>query len=99
MKTILKTAFFCLMLLLVSNHAHALRCGTNIVNIGDTKDEVMQRCGPPIWVDSYVESRGLVRQPVEAWTYDFGKTRFMQELLFEDGVLRRINQRQRGRGN
>lgn len=28
---------------------------------------------------------------VEQWVYDFGRTRFVQRMLFEDGVLLRID--------
>lgn len=33
---------------------------------------------------------------IEIWVYDFGPTRFMEELYFEDGVLRRLTRLGRG---
>ena len=33
---------------------------------------------------------------VEIWVYDFGRTRFMEELRFEDGVLRTLTRLGRG---
>lgn len=35
------------------------RCGTQLVSIGDTRDEVLQRCGEPISVESWEEERIL----------------------------------------
>ncbi len=60
----MKTKVFrlCLLLLLVglvmnAGAASAFRCGTRLVNIGDTKWEVLRKCGPPEWRDAWEEKR------------------------------------------
>jgi hypothetical protein len=35
----------------------ALRCGTRLVHEGDTKAEVIHKCGEPSYVDSWKEER------------------------------------------
>ena len=37
----------------------ALRCGTQLVSIGDTIDDVIERCGKPTAIDSWEEKRVL----------------------------------------
>ena len=82
--------------------AWALRCGKNLVNVGDRKLEVLYRCGEPDLVDIWEEGRsghfyyyghwypntGTV--VVEMWSYNFGPSRFMRILRFENGRLTRI---------
>lgn len=92
--------------------AYALRCGTSLVLEGQSKYEVLQRCGQPSYTDAHMEYRRAlpnafpsapvdsenfgagfpaVREVrVEEWVYDFGSTRFMQSLIFENGRLMRI---------
>ncbi len=94
---------FCL--LLAPGQASALRCGNKLVDIGDRAHKVFQRCGDPDFVDSYEKPivtysyapgsnynyvHGFIH--VDVWTYDFGPNRFTKELIFENGVLRYINQ-------
>lgn len=86
-------------LLLSSGQAMALRCGNKLVDIGDRKHKVHRVCGEPTYVDSYDQPIYGYRQGynhVEVWTYNFGRSRFMQELVFENGILRRINQLEYG---
>jgi hypothetical protein len=47
----------CAMLLLQVDTASAFRCGTRLVDIGDTRYEVLSRCGPPTWQDMWQEER------------------------------------------
>ena len=44
----------------------------------------------------YGGSSRTVTTQVDIWVYDFGPTRFMEELRFEDGVLRRLTRLGRG---
>ena len=37
--------------------ASAFRCGSKLVSIGDTRREVLDKCGSPGWVDSWMEER------------------------------------------
>ncbi len=88
------------MLAMVSSQTFALRCGSKLVGLGDRKHEVIRICGEPSFTDSFDEPivaygyggyQQRVTQRVDVWTYNFGQNRFMQELVFEGGVLRRIN--------
>jgi hypothetical protein len=77
-----------------------LKCGTRIASIGMRQDEVLAICGDPNWTRSWEEShesgsvlrnkdfyRSAVIVYVEEWTYNFGPTRFIQFLLFKNGIL------------
>lgn len=76
--------------------AHALRCGSRIVERGAYDLQVQQRCGAPFWrseraellvqgAGGPIESRRERR--IEDWYYNFGPRRLMVRLRFIDGVL------------
>lgn len=77
----------------------ALRCGSSLVNAGDYKVEVLQKCGEPVFADSRIELRFVKLQGtgmeigqyipimIDEWTYDFGSNRFVQLLRFENSRL------------
>ncbi len=97
MKPTSRTVLFTLVILLFSGQVNALRCGNSLVGIGDRKHEVIRLCGDPTYTDSYDRplngnsyNSGFLHMDV--WTYNFGKSRFIQELVFENGILRYINQ-------
>jgi hypothetical protein len=46
-----------MVMLMASNEAAAFRCGTRLVSVGDSKYEVLWKCGEPTWVESWVEKR------------------------------------------
>jgi hypothetical protein len=79
--------------------AWALRCGTQIVQQGETTAQVRDACGAPFFVGHYVGPPGVgVGTPVEpgaavtteAWYYNFGPQRLMVRLEFSGGVLGRV---------
>ena len=81
----------------------ALRCGSHLVSEGDSRSEVVAKCGEPteinqksailrqptVWVGGrrYVVGNGLVEIPIEVWIYNLGPNKLMRRLRFEDGVL------------
>jgi Protein of unknown function (DUF2845) len=82
--------------------ADTLRCGNKLVYEGDELFKVEARCGKPaqishstilkypsIWHNGRLIRLGNqeVAVPVETWVYNFGSSRFMRKLRFEDGVL------------
>ncbi len=82
-------------LLVMADQAYALRCGNKLVDRGDRKHRVLYACGEPSYIDAYdrpISGAYFLYTHVEIWTYNFGPTRFMYELIFEKGVLVRINQ-------
>ena len=78
------------------SEAFALRCGHDVVTTGDTKLEVLKKCGEPMLeerhyeefrkgVDTQIEKRaGSV---VDEWTYNFGPHDFLYYLRFVNGLL------------
>lgn len=82
--------------------ADALRCGNRLVYEGDATALVESRCGKPAQINRssmlkiptfwhngrlYQLSDQEVLVPVETWIYNFGPSKFMRKLRFEDGVL------------
>jgi hypothetical protein len=83
--------------------AHAFRCGTKLVSEGDTRSQVLSKCGKPT---ETIEQRPLYRRPVswiggrpyylssdfvevvvESWIYNFGPHKLMRRVRFEDGLV------------
>ncbi len=38
-----------------SSHAESLRCGGQLAHIGETKADILEKCGDPMVTDSYCE--------------------------------------------
>lgn len=88
----------------------AFRCGSWLITIGDHETEVLQKCGEPEYMDERIGYRGdRLRHPrgaleieqfeqviIHEWIYNFGKRRLMQRLLFENGILKEINDLEHG---
>lgn len=109
--------FITLLLFMLSDISLAeLRCGTRLVHEGDSKAEIIHKCGEPDYVECWEEERiqrdfyipifrpraweyDRYREPflvkehvrIEEWTYNFGSTRFIRYLRFENGILRDIS--------
>ena len=85
-----------------------MRCGNHLVAAGDSKMDVLVRCGPPtlaepVAVSSYERyDFGGVQgyaYPVEVWHYNCGRGVLVKRLLFEGGFLRAVEAgRVRGTG-
>ncbi|CAG7856606.1 hypothetical protein MCAMS1_01160 [biofilm metagenome] len=54
----ISTLILSITLILYSHFALALRCGHELVSEGDYKDDVIEKCGEPDYVDSHYERRG-----------------------------------------
>jgi len=76
----------------------AFRCGSKVINIGDSAYQVRKRCGEPdditrrfitIYRKINAVERVAVDVEVEEWIYDLGRNRLVTILRFQDGVLRR----------
>lgn len=77
----------------------AFRCGSDLVEKGDRKIEVLKKCGEPASVDEWEEFRrtpavrfgmsrgGVERVRVEEWTFNFGPQQFLQIYRFENGQV------------
>jgi Protein of unknown function (DUF2845) len=75
------------------------RCGTKLVSEGDTRGQVVAKCGEPtdvskssMWVQPtswingrpYTLANGVVEVPVEEWTYNLGPQKLMRRVRFEN---------------
>ncbi|MGY2439751.1 DUF2845 domain-containing protein [Pseudomonas sp. SDO52101_S400] len=75
-----------------------LRCGSQLVSLGDRSSEVLQKCGEPVSRDVLGYKRSANRREefqVEEWTYGPSNGMY-QYLRFEGNRLRQINSK---RGN
>ena len=77
-----------------------LRCGTRLVSVGMRQGDVVAICGDPAstrsWQETLESGRGSQKKGYftasitvnyEEWMYNFGSTRFIQYLLFKNGIL------------
>lgn len=92
--------------------ASAMRCGSRLVRMGQTRSEVRRLCGTPLDVvqSELVRSRAVASRfrsvsvvdgvghitQVERWVYSLGRGRFLREVTFHDGQVVRVK-RLRGR--
>lgn len=85
--------------LIGQGRAEALRCGSDLVEMGDFKADVLIKCGEPflkdtVYVDdgeqvSSVDKRGHCLA-IDQWTYNPGSGQFLTVLDFRAGKLVRI---------
>ena len=86
-----------------SASAQSLKCKNDFSQIGDSKAAIVQKCGEPIYKDSFCKpvdanvrpgATGTVVAPpcetVDEWTYNPGYGQFMTTLRFESGVLKSV---------
>jgi hypothetical protein len=69
-------------------------CGDRIISTGDTKSDVLAKCGEPFYRTSHDEEvrerlddnldRNII-VTIEEWTYNFGPQRFMRIVTFRNG--------------
>ncbi|QDQ27497.1 DUF2845 domain-containing protein [Chitinimonas arctica] len=87
-------------------HAEYLRCKGDLAEIGDGKASVLQKCGEPVYKDTYCKASQVVSntgnapgsttvnvlpcEQVDEWTYNPGPGQFLTILRFERGELRSI---------
>lgn len=73
-----------------------LRCGTELVQPGDSKVEVLKKCGEPLLRETVaVKKTPGADEIVDRWTYDQGPGRFLKVLTFEAGDLAGIENGER----
>jgi hypothetical protein len=100
MKRLIILALFLLCPAAFAN-SDGMRCGNALITRGDSVLRVQHECGDPAYASQYVVYglhpvyNGLLHVyadetvpiTVEEWTYNFGPTRFMRKLRFENGEL------------
>jgi hypothetical protein len=79
-----------------SAEADSFRCGDRVVLLGDTKAEVIIKCGDTDMKDSHEENiiknidpftKQKVTVVVDEWTYNLGPDSLIRILRFENGRL------------
>jgi hypothetical protein len=74
----------------------SLSCAGGIVSIGDSKLDLLGKCGAPALHERDLEERSVfvrgvgghrVVSPLERWTYDFGRNRFLQVVTLVKGKV------------
>jgi hypothetical protein len=89
------TALTTIVLLLAApSWARSMRCGNELVRVGDPTIELLQRCGEPD-LKELLNTDGLI---VEKWTYNCGSLRFMRIITLKGGVIERIELADYGSG-
>jgi Protein of unknown function (DUF2845) len=73
------TLFVVVTLAALFSDAAAMRCGTNLVEPGDSQYEVAVKCGEPTFVEQ------------NRWHYDRGPHTFIKILYFTNGQLQTID--------
>ena len=74
--------------------ARTIRCGTEIVSVGDPTIELLQKCGEPD-LKELIKTNGFI---IEKWTYNCGSVRFMKILTLKGGIVQRIEVADYGTG-
>ena len=97
MKKILTvTALLFLISLTGASADDSFRCGSDLVNLGDSTVKVLLRCGAPSYKE--VLNPGFEGPRVENWFYNCGSSGFLYLLRFVEGALESINNEGYGSG-
>ena len=72
------------LLFLASGNALAFRCGTRLVELGESRGQVILKCGPPDWIDWWVENRRdrVFGPPYSNWNRPW-ETRIPHDSIFQ----------------
>jgi ribosomal protein L32 len=65
------------------NESDTLRCRNSLVSKGDSKYEVIEKCGEPARKEHITYYGTYSGKTVEQWTYDFGPQEFVYLVRFE----------------
>jgi hypothetical protein len=74
--------------------AQSIRCGTEIVSVGDPTIELLQKCGEPDLKEP-IKTNGFI---IEKWTYNCGSARFMKILTLRGGKVQKVEVADYGTG-
>jgi hypothetical protein len=77
----------------------SIRCAGGIVRVGDTKLDLLGKCGLPAHQDVRREERGRgTVLAIEQWSYDLGPDGFIMAVTLERGRVVAIERGAHGRG-
>lgn len=82
---------FGVLLAAMATSAFALRCGNQVISVGDSQLKALRFCGKP---ELENHSERLVRDEFgkrviyqDIWTYNFGPRQFLTVITFEEGQV------------
>jgi hypothetical protein len=61
----------------------SFRCGVHLVNVGDSEEAVVEKCGRPTKSIRKTARWQDFTTTVDQWTYDLGPTQFARILTFD----------------
>ena len=68
--------------------ADSFRCGSRVVSTGDSKADVIIKCGPPDYSEvTSVEATSSSVIKIESFYYNCGEGRFTRVLIFRGSIL------------
>jgi len=70
--------------------AEKFYCDGFLVSPGETREEVVEKCGEPAWLDVRGDEgaeEGSLPGETEEWIYDFGHSQLLEFLRFRNGRL------------
>jgi len=99
MKRMFVSVMICLVGFYGTAAADSLICNGKIVSTGDTKTDVLMKCGDPAGRDSREEvivekldetTKQKITVAIDEWTYNLGAENLVRVLTFRDGRLSEI---------
>jgi hypothetical protein len=61
----------------------SFRCGVRLVNVGDSEETVLDKCGRPTKSIRKTAKWRTIITTVDQWTYDLGPNQFTRILTFD----------------
>jgi len=101
-KVILTGFLLILFLFTMYSQGAAFYCGSELVSNGDTKAEVLRKCGEPFWKEQHevilVEGKSSDKESrvsviIDEWSYNFSESSWVYRLRFSNGKLEDIETR------
>lgn len=93
-------ALAALMVILPASWGQSLRCNGDIAKIGDSKASILQKCGRPVYEDSYCAPESTRQwwksahsatvapcDTIDEWTFNPGAGQFLTSLKFRGGKV------------
>jgi hypothetical protein len=74
----------------VPDRAFAFRCGTSIVEVGDSVSDLFKKCGPPTFKQTPRQTGA------ETWWYNQGAARFITKVVIFGGKITAIEEEDYG---
>jgi len=95
--------YFALLLTTPSSESYAasLACPTGTVFVGESRADVLAKCGEPDWKNSHQEevverldssTKQKLHITVDEWTYNFGPSQFMIIVILKNGKVADIQE-------